>query len=179
MMRQIFIIHRSSHTLAWSTCAQVDLMGFIWALLWPLGTCRWTRDVALWITALSWRRGLCNSMKLWALLCRVTQNKWVIVGSSDKTCSTGGGNGKPLQYSSQETPWTVWKGKKIWHQKMSPPGQKVSNMLLGKSGGQLRIAPERMKRLSQSGNSTQLRMYLVMKVKSDAVRTILHRNLEC
>ena len=33
-------------------------------------------------------------------------------------------------------PWTVWKDKKIWHQKMSPPGQKVSNTLLGKSGGQ-------------------------------------------
>ena len=32
----------------------------------------------------------------------------------------------------QRTPWTVWKGKKIWHWKMSRSGQKVSNMLLGK-----------------------------------------------
>ena len=49
----------------------------------------------------------------------------------------------------------------------------------GDSEGQLLIAPERMKHLGQSGNNTQLWMCLVMKVKSDAVRTVLHRNLEC
>ena len=32
---------------------------------------------------------------------------------------------------------------------MSPPGLKLSNMLLGKSRGELLIAPERMKRLCQ------------------------------
>ena len=32
------------------------------------------------------------------------------------------------------------------------------------------IAPERMKRLSQSGNNTQLWICLVVKVKSDAVK---------
>ena len=53
---------------------------------------------------------------------------------------------------------------------MSPPGQKVSNTLLGKSGGQLLTAPERMKRLGQKGNNAQLWMYLVMKVKSDMVK---------
>ena len=31
-------------------------------------------------------------------------------------------------------------------------------MLLGKNGGELRIAPERMKWLGQSGNDAQLRM---------------------
>ena len=46
------------------------------------------------------------------------------------------------------------------------PGQKVSDMLLAKSR---EITPEGMKRLSQSGN-TQLRMYLVVKVKSDAIK---------
>ena len=50
------------------------------------------------------------------------------------------------------TPWRVWRGKKIRHWKMSPSGQKVSNMLLGKSRGQLQIAPERMNWLDQSGN---------------------------
>ena len=68
------------------------------------------------------------------------------------------------------TPWTVWKGKKIWHQKIIPPGQKVSNMLPGKSGGQLLIAPERTKRLGQSGNDAQLWIFLVMKVKWDAIK---------
>ena len=50
---------------------------------------------------------------------------------------------------------------------MSPAGLKVSRMLLGKSGGQLLTAPERMKRLGQSENNTQLWMCLMMKVKSD------------
>ena len=50
------------------------------------------------------------------------------------------------------------------------PGQKVSNMLLGKCRGKLLIAPERMKQLGQSRNDAQLRMYLVVKVKSDVVQ---------
>ena len=49
-------------------------------------------------------------------------------------------------------------------------------MLLEKSGG---MSPEEMKRLSQSENNTQLYKCLVVKVKSGAIRTILHRNLEC
>ena len=56
------------------------------------------------ITALSWRRTLHNSVTLWAMPCRTTQDGWVIVKSSDKTWSTGGGNGKPLQYSCCENP---------------------------------------------------------------------------
>ena len=41
-------------------------------------------------------------------------------------------------------------------------------MLLEKSG---EMAPEEMKRLSQSGHSAQLWMCLVVKVKSDAVKS--------
>ena len=51
-----------------------------------------------------------------------------------------------------------------------PLGQKVSNMLLGKSKEQLLIAPERMKQPDQSGTEAQLWMCLVMKVKSDAIK---------
>ena len=43
-------------------------------------------------------------------------------------------------------------------------------MLLGKTGGHLLIAPERMKQLSQRRNDIKLWMYLVVKVKSDAVK---------
>ena len=50
---------------------------------------------------------------------------------------------------------------------MSSPGWKVSNMLLEKSR---EIAPEGMKRLSQSGNNAQLWMCLMVKVKSDAIK---------
>ena len=49
-----------------------------------------------WITALS------NSMKLWAMPCRATQDSWVMVESSDKMWSTREGNGKLCQYSCFE-----------------------------------------------------------------------------
>ena len=46
----------------------------------------------------------------------------------------------------------------------------LSNMLLGKSRGQLLIAPERIKCQGQSRNDAQFWMYLVVKVKPDAVK---------
>ena len=91
-----------------------------------------------WITALLWWRGLHNSVKLWAMPCRSTQDSWVIVKSSDKTCSNGEGNGNSLQYSCLKKPMNNWKGKKIRCQKMSPPGQKMSNILLGNTGEEQR-----------------------------------------
>ena len=71
------------------------------------------------------------------------------------------------------TPWTIWKGKKIQLLEGDPPtlpGQKVSNMLLGKSGGQLLIAPGIMKQMGQSRNNAHLLMCLVVKVKFNAVK---------
>ena len=53
---------------------------------------------------------------------------------------------------------------------MSPPGLKVTNMLVGKSGGELPVTPEWMKQLGQSGYDAQLWMCLVMKVKSNAAK---------
>ena len=41
-------------------------------------------------------------MKLWAMPCRATLDRWIMVESSDKMWSTGEGNGKPLQYSCLE-----------------------------------------------------------------------------
>ena len=49
-------------------------------------------------------------------------------------------------------------------------------MLLEISG---EITPERMKGWSQSKNNTQLWMGLVTEARSNAVKSILHRNLEC
>ena len=48
--------------------------------------------------------------------------------------------------------------------KGASPGWKVCNMLLGKSGEQLLIAPERNKWLGQSENDAQLCMHLLVKV---------------
>ena len=59
-----------------------------------------------WVTALS------NSMKLWAMPCRATQDGRVMVDSSDKTWSTEKGNGKPLQYSCLENPINSMKRQK-------------------------------------------------------------------
>ena len=41
--------------------------------------------------------------------CRATQDRWVMMESSEKTWSTGEGNGKPLQYSCLENPMNSMK----------------------------------------------------------------------
>ena len=46
------------------------------------------------------------------MLCGVTQDGRVIVQCSDKTWSTGEGNGKPLQYSCFENPMNSMKRQK-------------------------------------------------------------------
>ena len=81
--------------------------------------------------------------------------------------STGEGNGKPLQYSCLENPMNSMQRQK-GHWKMSSPGQLVPNMLLEVSG---EITLERMKRWSQSKNNTQLWMWLVIEVKSNAAKS--------
>ena len=58
-------------------------------------------------------KGLHNSVKLWAMLCRATHDGWVIVESSDKTRSTGVGNGKPPQYTCRENLMNCIKRQKI------------------------------------------------------------------
>ena len=56
-----------------------------------------------WITALS------NSVKLWTMPCRANKDGWSMVGSFDKTWSSGEGNGKPLQCSCLEDPMNGMK----------------------------------------------------------------------
>ena len=64
--------------------------------------------------------------------------------------STGEGNGNLLQYSWLENPIDSMTRQKDMTPQDEPPGQYVSNMLLGKSKGQLLIAPERMKQLAKA-----------------------------
>ena len=64
------------------------------------------------IIALSLWRDLHNSMKLWAMPCRATQNGKVIVKKCDKIWSIGGGMGNYSNILAERTPWTVWKDKK-------------------------------------------------------------------
>ena len=44
--------------------------------------------------------------------CRATQDRWVMVKNSDKTWSTGEGNGKPLWDSCLENPMNSMKRQK-------------------------------------------------------------------
>ena len=46
------------------------------------------------------------------MLCKAIEDGQVIVKSSDKMCSTGGGNGNPLQYSCLENPMHSMKRQK-------------------------------------------------------------------
>ena len=118
---------------------------------------------------ITWTTALSNSMKLWAMPCKATQDGRVMVESSDKTWSTGEGNGKPLQYSCLENPMNRMKRRKredserwtsqVCRCPISPP--EISG----------EITPERMKRQSQSKNSTQLWMWLVMQIRSDAIKS--------
>ena len=97
-------------------------------------------------TALLWQRGFCNSVKLWAMPCRATQDRQVIVKSSEKTWSSGEGNGKPLQYSCRENLMNNMKRQKdMTTGRWAPRSESVwcfQLLLLGKSVGQLLIAPE-------------------------------------
>ena len=61
---------------------------------------------------IAWATGFSNSMKLWAMPCRATQDGWVMMESSDKTWSTRDGNGKPLQHSFLENPMNSRKRQK-------------------------------------------------------------------
>ena len=84
-----------------------------------------------------------NSMKLGAMPCRATQDRLVMVESSDKMCSTGEGNGKPLQYSYHENPMSSMKRQKDRILNDELPRSVGAHMLLEING---EITPERMKR---------------------------------
>ena len=60
---------------------------------------------------ITWMTALCSLMKLWAMQYRATQDRQVMMESSDKTWATGEGNGKVFPYSYLRIPWTVCKGK--------------------------------------------------------------------
>ena len=86
------------------------------------------------------------------MLCRATQDIWVMVESTDKTWCTGEGNGNPLQYSCLENPMNSMKRQK---------DMILKDELLRSGGAQYatgEITPERMKRCSQSENNAQLWM---------------------
>ena len=81
-----------------------------------------------------------------------TQDGRVMVASSDKTWSTGEGNGKPLQYFCLENPMKNMKRQKDRTLKDELPRSVGAQEMLREISGE--ITPERMKRWSESKNNT-------------------------
>ena len=107
---------------------------------------------------ITWTTALSNSMKLWAMACRATTDGQVMVERSDKTQSTGEGNGKLHQYSCLENHMNTMKRQK----------DMTMNDELPMSAG----APNtRNNEESQSKNNIQLWMWRVMETKPDAVKS--------
>ena len=96
-----------------------------------------------------------------------------MVENSDKTWSSGEGNGKPLQYSCLENPMNSIKRQKDRTLKDKLPRSVGAQHATGE------ITPERMKGWSQRQTNTQLWMGLVIEARFDDVKRILHRSLEC
>ena len=127
------------------------------------------------IKMITWTTAPSNSMKLWAMPCRATQDGWVTVESSDKTWSTGEGNGKPLQNSCLENPMNSMKRQK---------DRTLKDKLPRSVGAQ--YATEEEWRNNSRKNEERVpkqKQHPVVDVTSDESlmlwRTILHRNLEC
>ena len=93
---------------------------------------------------------------------------WATRECSDKSWSTRERNGKSLQYSCLEKPMNSMK-----RQKDRTLKDELSRSLgsLYATGEQWRNNSRKKKRRSQSKNSAQLWMWLVMEVKSDAVKS--------
>ena len=91
-------------------------------------------------------------MKLSAMPCRESQDRWDMVESSDKMWSTGEGNSKPLQYSCHEKPMNSMERQKDRTLKDELPRSIDAQYA---TGDQWKITPERMKRWSQSVNNAQ------------------------
>ena len=102
--------------------------------------------------------------------CRATQDEWVVVDSSDKTWSTGEGNGKPLQYSCLENTMNSMKRQKDRTLKDELPRSVGAQYATGDQWGNNSRKGEETE---PKQNSTQLWMFLVMEVKSNAVKSYI------
>ena len=78
-----------------------------------------------------------------------------MVESSDKTWSTGEGNGKPLQYSCLENPMKTMKRQKERTLKEELPR---SVGVQDATGGQWRNNSRKIEEMEPKQNNTQLRM---------------------
>ena len=113
-----------------------------------------------WITALS------HSTKLWSMPCGATQNRRVMVESSNKMWSTGEGNSQPLQYSCLEKPMNSMNRQKDMTVKDKLSRSVRANMLLE----ECRNKSRKNKESEPNQNNAQLYKWLLMEVKSNAIK---------
>ena len=97
--------------------------------------------------------------------CRATQNRQVMVESSNKIWSTGEGNGKPLQHFCLENPINSTK-----RQKGLTPKDELSRPVRAQYAAGEEHRSNSRKNEETSKNNAKLWMPLVMEVKSDAVK---------
>lgn len=122
------------------------------------------------ITALSWQRGLHNSMKIWTMLCRASQNEQVTVENSDKTWSTGGGNSKPLQYTYCETLMNCIKGQKDMTLKDESPRSDGVQYATGEEQRRTSNSSRKNEAARPKWKQCSVWMCLMMKERSNAAK---------
>ena len=128
----VVVVQSPSHirlsATPWTAAHQISLsLTISWSCPSSCSLHRWCCPAIIpsWITALSWWRGLHNSMTLWAMPCRATQDRQLIAECFDKTWSTGGRNGKPPKYTWRENLTNCIKGRKA---------KSVDSLLINKIG---------------------------------------------
>ena len=102
------------------------------------------------------------------MLCRATQDGQVMVESSDKMWSTGGGNGKSLQYSCLENPMNSMKRQKDMVLKDELPRSVGAQYA---TGDQWRNNSRKNEAMESKQNNTQLWIGLVIEARSDGVKS--------
>ena len=103
--------------------------------------------------------------------CRATQDKQVMVESSDKMWSTGEGNDKPLQYSCLENPMNSMKRQKDMTLKDELPRSVGAQYATGEEWRNSSRKNEEMEPKQKQHPVVDVR--LVMEVKSNAVKNYI------
>ena len=88
-------------------------------------------------------KGLASLEEAMSLLCKATQDGQVIVESSDKTWSTGAGNGKPPQYTCCENHMSCIKGQKDMTLKYESPRSEGIQYVTGEEWGRTTNSPRK------------------------------------
>ena len=108
--------------------------------------------------------------------CGATQDGQVMVERSDRMWSTREGDGKPLQYSCLENPMNSRKTQNDRTLKEGLP-RSVGDQYA--TGDQWRNNSTKNEGMEPKQKQYPVWMGLVIEARSDAVRAILYRNLEC